>query len=592
MQQGIGWPHTLNVTEGNEALLRLSSPLANQQSCDVTTPTGLSFNVQSPPSNRFESWSDSCGVRVRNIGKADEGRWRLTATRGDHSITGWTEVHVRDKIPSYSGSPISLQDGEMKATIDLTTLHNSYCIVAKPFSESSLVPGHCSVTLDRATRAVQGNWNVLLGLPGQVSELPVSRQIAVETERLDVGYVHDTSAYKLHMYCNVLHTTKNITFCRFQKTSESFGYNIVDGLSDGSHSYYGEGFPQRQCGMTIENPSPQDYGTWRCSLGLQMWVGTNIVQQNPMQALISVAPNTRSNDFRNNGNEKRKIFVQENMSFTIMCRAQVSLQYCWFQHPNGSQFTPLKLENEQQPFWYSGESLQTGDCGITFKNSANEDAGDWICHMGPRDQLGLEVTDQVEVRVTGPLAANDQEIEVAIGGEATLYCHTANGKRPLDYCRFLSPKRIGINIDSRITEANAILDRFYFTPGRKLDYGDCSLNIKRVLPEDVGEWACAAVINTESVESIDKIVLSVPQNAPQLRAGIIGMSVGLVVLGSILVAFMWYKYRPQMSCRPNCPGPNCNHDPNFQVAFRNRQPGSLSSGNSDGPEPQVQIERR
>lgn len=102
---------------------------------------------------------------------------------------------------------------------------------------------------------------------------------------------------------------------------------------------------------------------------------------------------------------------------------------------------------------YSGESLQTGDCGITFKHVANNDTGEWICHMGPRDQLGLEVTDRVEVRVTGPLAAHDKEIEVTIGGEATLYCHTANGKRPLDYCRFLSPNGVGIHIDSRITEA-------------------------------------------------------------------------------------------------------------------------------------------
>lgn len=58
-------------------------------------------------------------------------------------------------------------------------------MVAKPFSESSLVPGHCNVTLDRATRAVQGNWSVLLGLPGQVSELPVSRQIAIESKYID-----------------------------------------------------------------------------------------------------------------------------------------------------------------------------------------------------------------------------------------------------------------------------------------------------------------------------------------------------------------------------------------------------------------------
>lgn len=53
-------------------------------------------------------------------------------------------------------------------------------------------------------------------------------------ERLDVGYIHDVKD-KLHIYCNILHTNKNISFCRFQRTSDQHGYNVVDGLSDGSY---------------------------------------------------------------------------------------------------------------------------------------------------------------------------------------------------------------------------------------------------------------------------------------------------------------------------------------------------------------------
>lgn len=55
-------------------------------------------------------------------------------------------------------------------------------------------------------------------------------------------------------------------------------------------SYYGQGFAFKQCGMTIERPTAQDYGTWRCSVGVQMFVGNQIVQQTPMQALLSIAP--------------------------------------------------------------------------------------------------------------------------------------------------------------------------------------------------------------------------------------------------------------------------------------------------------------
>ncbi|KAJ0179412.1 hypothetical protein K1T71_005124 [Dendrolimus kikuchii] len=553
MQRGLGWPHELQVAEGNEALLKLSSvenAFENPDHCTVNTPSGVSFDVRQPTSSRYELWGETCGLRVRNITKSDEGRWRLTTSRGNNSFTGWIELYVQEKIPEYSGSPISLQDGQTHAEIELTSLDNSYCLVAQPFSESSLVPGHCRVTLDRTTRAVQGNWNVVLGLPGQVSELKVERKVAVEAERLDVGYVRDTSANKLHLYCNILHTAKNITFCRFQKTTEASGYNVMDGLSDGTHSYYGEGFGKRQCGMTIETASPQDAGTWRCTVGVKAWVGNQVRQQTPMQALIRVAHGTTNSAVRRyierNIDEPTTIFVQNDMSFTITCRAEVSLTYCWFQHPNGSQYTPVPQVDEDQNFWYSGESLQTGECEITFAHVTPDDAGVWTCHMGPRNELGVEITDEVIVRVTGPLAANKKEITTIVGDTVTLLCHSSNGNRPLNYCRFLTPKFVGVSVDSSVTQDNAILDRFYFTPGKDLDSGDCSLTIDPVLIEDQGEWTCAALLYDETLESRDTIRVYVgskffSSTIPQFRADIMGMAIGGIALLLVLGGVVWYK---------------------------------------------------
>ncbi|CAG5056006.1 unnamed protein product [Parnassius apollo] len=556
MQHGLGWPYVLRVAEGNEALLRLDKKLEDLKSCDITTPFGLTFDVQSPPSNRYAKWSDGCGVRIRSIAMTDEGRWRMTATAGNNSFTGWSEVYVEESKSTYSAAPIALRDGETETEVELTSLENSYCLVSKPFSESSLVPGHCSVTLDRATRAIQGSWNILLGLPGQVSELEVQRQVTVETERLDVGYVYDRSENKLHLYCNILHTSKNITFCRFQKTSESFGYNIGDGLSDGRHSYYGDGFALKQCGLTLENPTANDYGTWRCSVGVQMWEGNVIRPQTPMQALISVPQDAVglriAGQIRNSDDEDvRTIFVQSYMPFTITCKANVSLSYCWFQHPNGTQYTPAQRLDEEQLFWYTGESLQTGDCGITFSHTTSEDAGKWICHMGPRDQLGIEITDHVVLRVTGSLAANKKEVGTNIGRTATLYCHTANGNRPLDYCRFLSPNFVGIRIDESVTENSAILNRYYFTPNRSLDYGDCSLTISPVNEEDIGVWTCAALIDQETLEGRDVITLYIDAStAPLFTAGIVGISLGAVVLVVALVGVLLYKrYWPKLPWR-------------------------------------------
>ncbi|XP_075973028.1 uncharacterized protein LOC142974507 [Anticarsia gemmatalis] len=544
MQQGIGWPLQLRVVKGLEALLRLSSSEANNQNCEVLTPSGLQFNVNSPPSGRFESWSGGCGVRVKNVESSDAGRWRLTFTSGNNSITGWSELHVEEDTPSYKPvDPISLQDGQTHAEVELTTLQNSYCLVTQPFSESTLVPGHCQVTLDRTTRAVQGRWNVVLGIPGRVSELEVDRNIAVETEQLASGYREDSA--KLHLYCNVLHTHKNITFCRFQKNSETSGFNIMDGLSDGRYSYYGDGFKKKNCGMTIETPAANDYITWRCSVGLQEWRGTTVVQSTPMQALIRVPPKTNSASRQGGENDDvRTLFVEKDSPFTIMCRAEASLAYCWFQHPNGSQFTPVERQDgDERDFRYTGDSLQIGDCGITFAHVTDEDVGVWTCHMGPRNQLGVEETDRVNVKVTGPLAANNKEVAVNDGGAAILYCHTSNGRRPLDYCRFLSPNNVGFSIDSSVKEENAILGRFYFTPERSLDCGDCSLTISSVLDEDIGEWTCAGLLHDNTAESKDTLVLyaNSKRRQPLSTASIAGMSVGLIVLACVLAGTVWYK---------------------------------------------------
>lgn len=51
-QQGLGWPVSIHVAKGNEALMKLSLSLDNYDSCTVITPSGQKFDVRSPPSGR------------------------------------------------------------------------------------------------------------------------------------------------------------------------------------------------------------------------------------------------------------------------------------------------------------------------------------------------------------------------------------------------------------------------------------------------------------------------------------------------------------------------------------------------------------
>lgn len=119
-----------------------------------------------------------------------------------------TPNFISEDTTSYQASPITLQDGSSHVNVELTTLENSYCMVAQPFSESTLVPGHCQVTLDHTTRAVQGNWDVLLGIPGKIDELHLQRHVTVNGKYFLLNIKLKSACYiltKLQRRAMVLH---------------------------------------------------------------------------------------------------------------------------------------------------------------------------------------------------------------------------------------------------------------------------------------------------------------------------------------------------------------------------------------------------
>lgn len=55
---------------------------------------------------------------------------------------------------------------------------------------------------------------------------------------------------------------------------------------------------------------------------------------------------------------------------------------------------------------------------------------------------------------------------------------------------------------------SAIDGNYYFTPGKDLSQGDCSLTIKSVRQQDIGSWSCAALIIDTIMEASDDMYLS------------------------------------------------------------------------------------
>lgn len=51
MQHGMGWPSVLQLTEGQDALIKLKSQ-TSIRTCHVTTPMGEKFNINSPSSSK------------------------------------------------------------------------------------------------------------------------------------------------------------------------------------------------------------------------------------------------------------------------------------------------------------------------------------------------------------------------------------------------------------------------------------------------------------------------------------------------------------------------------------------------------------
>lgn len=111
-------------------------------------------------------------------------------------------------------------------------------------------------------------------------------------------------------------------------------FQLSEGLRKGRYGYYGNGLENRECGLTIENPLADDFGTWHCLTGK---IGKNI-----LGAYIIVPGLIKRGIFND-------IIISKSMSPVITtltgelileCSAHVPLRYCWFSGPNNTILTP------------------------------------------------------------------------------------------------------------------------------------------------------------------------------------------------------------------------------------------------------------
>lgn len=79
--------------------------------------------------------------------------------------------------------------------------------------------------------------------------------------------VGDGDTATIRLSCNLIHSTKTITFCRFLRSSDGQGFNVEPGQGNSRYSYAGAGFEAGECGLSIVQPNEFDRFTWKCFVG-------------------------------------------------------------------------------------------------------------------------------------------------------------------------------------------------------------------------------------------------------------------------------------------------------------------------------------
>lgn len=61
----------------------------------------------------------------------------------------------------------------------------------------------------------------------------------------------------------------------------------------------------------------------------------------------------------------------------------------------------MSKPHESDKYRYHGTGLKLGECGITIIDAKVSDTGIWSCHMGTVVTAGVEVSQSINVRISG-----------------------------------------------------------------------------------------------------------------------------------------------------------------------------------------------
>lgn len=171
------------------------------------------------------------------------------------------------------------------------------------------------------------------------------------------------------MKCKLVNSKKTQKFCRFLRLNDDVGFHLEEGRGDERYRYFGNGFKNLECGISIANPDENDKSPWKCFIGVDdengemKTIGGIVDGTDPKQTqsqgylffsfkflvfhflciffvplwLINVE--NANYNFQTDDIETNDVYGLENTPVNILCKRSIRTDYCWFRDPSGQKIS-------------------------------------------------------------------------------------------------------------------------------------------------------------------------------------------------------------------------------------------------------------
>ncbi|KAK4873430.1 hypothetical protein RN001_015459 [Aquatica leii] len=466
-----------------------------------------------------------CGLKYENAVFDDISyiRWNISAQDNDGK---WYRGQFRTSVVStfgiyyvkktvVLGSPVTINCGEQ--------FEQTFCTLFNPKGEV-IVTENCLYGINSFGVHHLGQWKCYSGNPYSLDTLEYVIDY-VRTENPKLLPVIEETKTEITIGCKVdSYRLGAYTYCKLTAPNQKT-FNVKPGAATERYTTIGTKFNEGVCLVQIKKPLQSfENGYWRCQI-----IGP---YQNDFGGVFLKLGKAERPTYKTRHTLKVELYK----SFGVYCEVPYVSDYCYVKSPNGTIF---KNRFHKQ--------VNIGRCSLMVESALPSDNGTWICYFArdtgvPSEEIVVEV-------VISDILHSYESVEVDAGGTAQLLC-TSDGL-PLSYCEFIAPNGTAYFIKKQDTTSNV---RYY---GKGLEYGDCGISLVNAGVESNGIWTCVVrfVRDEKQDEMTAKINLIVEPSKTPSRfnvAGLgIGLSVGIVVSGSIVSIFVFKRWRRKQHAEIN-----------------------------------------